>query len=187
MIGEEEIKVQIGKMKNGKQSVPDGIKNEMYNVIGRSNRYVREVCRAMNGILEDVIAGSEWKRSNTRILPKVKKSQVKEHRPIALTNAGYKLFMSVLKRKMVEQELNDIRVKNMQAGFTEGRRMSENLFLLQYFVEECFRKRRQLIVVSVDFCKAFDSVDRGALVETLMFCKYDPRLIEVMVGLYLLW
>ena len=30
VIGEEEIKVQIGKMKNGKQSGPDGIKNEMY-------------------------------------------------------------------------------------------------------------------------------------------------------------
>ena len=67
------------------------------------------------------------------MLPKVKKPQVKEHRPIALTNAGYKLFMSVLKRKMVKQELNDIRVKNMQAGFMEGRRMSENLFLLAVF------------------------------------------------------
>ena len=41
-----------------------------------------------------------------------------------------------------------------------------------------------MIVVSVDFCKASDSVDRGALVEALMFYKCDPRLIEVMVGLY---
>ena len=36
------------------------------------------------------------------MIPKTKKPEPKEHRPIALTNVGYKIFISLIKDKMVE-------------------------------------------------------------------------------------
>ena len=162
----------------------DRIKNELYKAMGKSSSCMKGLCQAMNSVLDEGRIKEEWKVSKTRMIPKIRRPQVKDHRPIALTNVGYKLFMSVMKGRMVQQELNDLRVKNMQAGFTEGRRLGENLFMLQYIVEECYRRKRELFVISVDFCKAFDSVDRGALVEALMFHKCDLRMIEVLVNLY---
>ena len=39
--------------------------------------------------------------------------------------------------------------------------------------------------MSVDFEKAFDSVERVALVRVLKYYKCDPRLIEVVMGIYM--
>ena len=99
-------------------------------------------------------------------------------------DVGYKIAMGVLKSKLVGQQMNDLRVKYLQAGFTEGRRMQENIFILLYLVEESYRDGRELVVVSVDFSKAFDSVERGGLVEALMYYKCDLRLIDVVAELY---
>ena len=63
----------------------------------------------------------------------------------------------------------DERVGSLQAGFTEGRRMEENLFLLKQCVEESYRRREKLVVVGIDFCKAFDSIERRALIEGLKY------------------
>ena len=39
-------------------------------------------------------------------------------------------------------------------------------------------------MVAVYFEKAFDSVDRVALIRALMYYKCDPRLIDVVLDLY---
>ena len=126
----------------------------------------------------------EWKCSNTSMIAKVARPKAREHRPVALTNAGYKLFMGVLKERMVVQVMSDVRVGHLQLGFTSGRRLEENLFILEYCVEESYRMKKKLVALAIDFRKAFDSVDRGALVKALMYFKCDPRVIEVIVKLF---
>ena len=118
------------------------------------------------------------------MIPKVKRAMASQHRPIALTNVGYKVFMGMVKDKMVGQRMYDERVGCLQAGFTEGRRMEENLFILGYCVDECYRMKERLVIVAIDFSKAFDSVDRGALIEGLMYYKCDPKVIEVVASMY---
>ena len=39
--------------------------------------------------------------------------------------------------------------------------------------------------MAIDFEKAFDSVERVALVRALKYYKYDPRLIEVVMDIYM--
>ena len=39
-------------------------------------------------------------------------------------------------------------------------------------------------MVAIDFEKAFDSVDKVALIRALMCYKCDPRLIDVVLDLY---
>ena len=38
----------------------------------------------------------------TIMVPKMKNPEPKDHRPIALTNVGYKIFMSLVKDKQVD-------------------------------------------------------------------------------------
>ena len=66
-----------------------------------------------------------------------------------------------------------------------GRRLEENLFIVRYCIEETCRLGRELVVVSIDFEKAFDSVERVALVRALKYYRCDPRLIEVVMDIYM--
>ena len=98
------------------------------------------------------------------MIPKKKKPVAREHRPIALTNVGYKLFMGVIKNKIAQHLDRNGLISDHQVGFTGGRRLEENLFIVRYCIEETYRLARELVVVAIDFEKAFDSVGRLALV-----------------------
>ena len=74
-------------------------------------------------------------------------------------------------------------ISDYQAGFTGGRRLEENLFIVRYCIEETYSLGKRLVVVAIDFEKAFDSVDRVVLIQALMYYKCDPRLINVILDL----
>ena len=156
----------------------------MLKCLGDSNICMEGMVKVYNRALETGEIGGGWNESKTVMIGKVRKPQASQHRPIALMNVGCKLFMGMVKDKLVEQRIADFRVGDLQSGFTEGRRMEENLLILGYCVEECYRRREELVVVAVDFSKAFDSVNRSELVETMMYFKCDPRLIELLSRIY---
>ena len=118
------------------------------------------------------------------MLPKVRKPTAGQHRPIALTNTVYKLFMTAVKGRLVEHLEENGRHGEYQAGFTKQRRLEENSFILRYCVEESFSRGEQLIVVAVDFAKAFNSVGRAKLIEAMKEYKCDGGLIEVVANIY---
>ena len=66
--------------------------------------------------------------------------------------------------------------------------MEFNLFILQYLVGVTFRSRsitcQQLIIVALDFKKAYDSIDRGRLIATLVKYKIHPHAINLIVKVY---
>ena len=179
-----DVERRLKRIKDGKQPGPDGMKGEIYKALGSSGVCVGGIMGVYNGVLNDGIVGEGWRESRTVMVPKVKRPVAKQHRPIALMNMGCKLFMGMLKDKMVEQRMSDWRVGDLQCGFTEGRRMQENLFVLSHCVEESYRMKRELVVVAVDFSKAFDSVERRALVEALKYYKCHWRVIDAIASVY---
>ena len=106
----EDIKFERGDVQRrlkrihcGKQPGPDCIKGEIYRCLGRSEICVDKLVEVYNRLLEEEGEVLGWKFSKTIMLPKVKKPQSSQHRPIALTNIGYKTFMGLLKEKVSEQ------------------------------------------------------------------------------------
>ena len=180
----EDIIKGIKKIKAGKQPGPDGLRGEIYRWMIGSERCIEALKQTFQKVLSEGKPLEKWRKSKTVMVPKVKKPTIVQFRPIALTDMDYKLFMSIMKEKMIDHlELNK-EINDLQMGFTKGRRLDDNLFLLRYCVASSRRYGRDLIVLAVDFAKAFDSIDRLALVETLKEYKCDPKLIEVMVRLY---
>ena len=140
---------------------------------------MNEMCKYFNGILESGEPVNEWSVLKTCMIPKVPKPTVKQLRPIALLNVDYKIFMSVMKEKLIEHaRVNDL-MNELQIGFTSGRRIDDNLFMLNYVIESCRREKKDLIAFFVDFAKAFDGIRRGGLIECMKRCKCDPRMIDV--------
>ena len=183
-IDEEKLKKQLTKVKNGKSTGPDGLKGEIYKWMGERKICTEALVEAFNEVIGSGMIPLSWKESKTVLTPKVSKPKVKDFRPIALTNSGYKIFMGLAKENIVRHlELND-QINEMQAGFTKGRRLEDNLFILKYCVESAYKNKEILCVVVIDFAKAFDSVDRGKMIETLMEYECDPEMIASIAQLY---
>ena len=92
--------------------------------------------------------------------------------------------MSLMKGRM-EEHMSEIGEMNeLQTGFTASRRKEDNAFILNYSMEESKRRRKELIVMAVDFENAFDSVDRRCVIEALVKYKCDPLFIDVVAILY---
>ena len=68
--------------------------------------------------------------------------------------------MSLVKNEIEEHLEENRELKETQAGFTTGGRIEDNIFILQYLVEEAYKMKKSLIVISVDFKKAYDSIKR---------------------------
>lgn len=80
--GEEDLKKRIEKIRNGKQPGLDGIKGEIYRALGRNEICLNGMVEAYNRVLEEGEVEEEWKMSKTIMLPKEKKPNAKQHRPI---------------------------------------------------------------------------------------------------------
>ena len=80
-----------------------------------------------------------WALSKTVMVPKKEKPPIRYIRPIALTNAIYKLFMGILKTK-VEHQIRQIQQESVvQAGFTKKVMMVAYVPTILGSGSDCFR------------------------------------------------
>ena len=92
--------------------------------------------------------------------------------------------MSVLRMGIEEHIEENNCGKENQAGFTTGGRIENNLLILKYCVEKSFKIKKPLIVISIDFSKAFDSIKRDFLIKTLIDYRINEKVIETITKLY---
>ena len=182
--GSEIIK-QVKKMKSGKAPGPNGIKIDIYKMITTDKQILQNLTSCMNRTIMHNEIPQDWKRSNTILIPKCQKPTVTELRPIALTNNAYKIFMAIVKGR-IEKHLkeNDL-IEELQSGSTIGKGTIDNIYILQYCINETFKRKDELFMISVDFSKAFDSIDRKIMIESLKNLKIDKNIINIIANVYL--
>ena len=181
---EVDVSPAVKRIKNGKQPGPDLIKGEIIKWLIESKICLKFLTSAMNGVVISGAFPSGWRNSKTVMLPQEKKPNVDQLRPIALTNTLYKLLMSLIKDQLYDHLVSIGEINDLQAGFTKGLRMEDNVFLLDYCIRDSKKRKRELIVIALDFEKAFDSVDRRSLMKAIKKCKCDPLIIDVISRLY---
>ncbi len=155
-ITESEVEVILRKLKNKKAPGTDQIKPELYKSLANNKVCLKEITKCYNNLLNDKEIPDDWKISTTKMIPQKGKPTAKDLRPIALLYCSHKIFMSIVKEKIEQQLLCNDEIKEAQAGFTKGRRIEDNIMILQYCVEESYRRKKPLIVTAVDFSKAYD-------------------------------
>ena len=181
---EVEIKSQIKRSKLNKATGPDGIKNEIYKSLINSEICSNVLEKCFNLELQCKEKPDSWKTSTTILIPKKKKPTPSQYRPIALTYSSYKLFIGMIKT-IIEHHLesNEI-LSELQSRFTAKRRLEDNLFILDECKEEAFRRRKVLVMIAIDFSKAYDSIDIGKIIEILTYYKVDGQIFDIVAEIY---
>lgn len=183
-INEEDVRRHIRKIKSGKRAGPDKVKPEIYKWMMDSQLCIRELTSCLNEVIKTGIFPSKWRQSDTILIPKKDKPKTNELRPIALTNVSYKLFMAVLKEKITTHLQINEQFSVYQAGFTQGRRIEDNILALRYCIADSKKNKKPLYLAAIDFAKAFDSIKREHIIIAMKKYKCDPKIIDVMAALY---
>ena len=118
------------------------------------------------------------------MIEKTTKPKANEFRPIALTNVYYKICMGIIKTKIEKHIFENSIISDYQAGSTPGRRIEDNLFLLRHCIEKTFKRKKTMYILSIDYSKAFDSVQRGKMIEILKSYKIHQNIINILAQIY---
>ena len=107
---------------------------------------------------------------------------VKNWRPIILLNTDYKI-LSKLYANQIKNVLEKIVHKN-QSGFLKGRHITNNLRTILDVIDYANIYDVPLVLISIDFEKAFDKVRYESLYEILKWFGFRPEFIKAIATLF---
>lgn len=180
----QEITDILKSLKGGRAAGPDQLKPEFFKVFTQSRKCLEALTESLNKILESGEIPDNWTESSTIMIPKVRHPEAKNLRPISLTNLSYKIFMKIMRERIDTHLKTNREEKEEQAGFTSGRRIEDNLYLLQHCIRQTYERKKQLYVAALDFKKAFDFVSREKLIQVMMEYKIDSKIIQCIKEIY---
>ena len=175
-ISEIEIKEVVKKMKNDKTPGIDGLPVEVYKFFWEllGHFLVRSIQMAYNSGEISITQ----KRGVINCIPKGDKSReyLKNWRPISLLNTDYKIITSVMANRM-KSVLNDI-ISPDQKGFLKDSYMEENTRYVYDLIHYCKEKKKEGLLLLIDFEKAFDSIEWSYIRKTLQKYNFGPQFIK---------
>ena len=97
----------------------------------------------------------------------------KNYRGITLTSIGAKIYNALLRNRL-EPKIDNILRKN-QNGFRRNRSVTSQILTIRRILEGVLAKYLQVTLLFVDFTKAFDSIHRGKMEQTLLDKAYQKK------------
>lgn len=160
----------------------DGLSVELYRKFwGELSRPLFECLQA---VFNRGFLSNEQKRGIITLLPKKKKDPryMSSWRPITLLNVDYKILTKTLAKRLTG--VLPLLIDEDQVGFMHGRFIGVNIRNINDVVEHLRSQEDGGIVVSLDYAKAFDSVDRSYLIEVLRSLNFGVNFVRWMHILY---
>jgi hypothetical protein len=181
-ITETEVRQALASLGAHKASGPDRLGNDFYK------DWAESLAPWLASTYTELMRGSDPPDSfaNALVVPIPKAGDpgvATNYRPISLLQSSYKVFTKVLANR-VQASLGHV-INADQNGFVRGRAMDDNIHLMRAVLTQAEQGPEPTgAVVLVDFCKAYDSVDREFLWTALAAFGYPAQFIELVQKLH---
>ena len=176
----EELKKVVKMMRKGKSPGLDGIPAEFYQKFEFAAEWLHEVYKE---ILDTGLMTETMRTSIVKLLfKKNDRKRIGNYRPISLLCSDYKILAKIVTERMKKVLTQLIGVE--QQGFVEEGDIAGNLLLVKEMIEYCNEEDIEGSMIMMDFMKAYDRIDRGAMMETLKTMGFGDKIIGTVKVLY---
>ncbi|XP_076101199.1 uncharacterized protein LOC143070989 [Mytilus galloprovincialis] len=169
-----EVKRALKKTQNGKSAGIDSVTPEL--IKADIDLTAEKMAEIFNSLWEEENWPSDWRKGLIcKIFKKGDMTDCNNWRGVTLLPVFSKVFCRMLIERI--KEGIDKRLRNEQAGFRPKRGTTEQIFILRNILEQTNEWRAALIILFIDFEKAFDSVHRESMVyhEELWNTRQDNK------------
>ena len=184
-ISTDEVKKCVKRQKNGKAVGPDEIPYEMYKNGGEA--VIERMTEVFNRVWREEKVPKKWNESRVTLLHKgghKSKKELKNYRPIALTNTVGKIFSAVLNERLCEWIERTRVLGEEQNGFRIGRRAKDNIFVVNEMMERKKSKGGKLYLEFLDIEKAYDRVNREMVCKVLEKVGLSRKIVNIVRSMY---
>ena len=173
-ISEEEVKKAIWTLHPDKALGPDGFPICFYRIFWHLIK--KDLMRLISWMEKDNMGGA----TNSTFLALIPKehnpTSIKKFRLISLCNASYKIFSKVLSLRL--KQIIPRLISPNQGGFISGRKISDNILLVQEAVHSNIKKGEAGMAIKLYLANSFDHLRHDFILLVLEKFGFPPIFIK---------
>ncbi|KAI5715753.1 hypothetical protein M8J77_021854 [Diaphorina citri] len=178
---ESEVRYAIDKLKDRKAGGIDGIINEEIKAGGTT--MVKELRKIFNTCLNLKVVPKIWLKAILILLyKKGDKHDLKNYRPLSMLCVMYKLFMSIITRRIDDQLELEQTIE--QTGFRRNYSTCDNILTIKQLIHQAEAYNFEVLILFLDFEKAFDSIFTTAIMKALRKAGVGKRYRDIIEHIY---
>ena len=118
--------------------------------------------------------------SHIALIPKKSNPTVDDFRPISMLNYSLKCITKILSIRLQSVILKLIHTN--QYGFIKGRTIQDCLAWAFQFLHLCHHSKKEIVILKLDFEKAFEKVEHQAILQILKFKSFSNKWVGWIVS-----